>query len=941
MLEKNGIQNKIRKLITSIIISFALISSVLFYIFTYTQISEKYVNEANGVINLTNLMLETTFKDAENALSSLDTFLISEFDSNDDVKIEKSLEIFIQNISSASTLFVGHSDGKFDLYPKRFVADDYDPRKRTWFINAMEKPDKINWTEPYVDHGTGEFTITASKKVNDIMVIGVDILLSEITNIVKNENIGNDGFITILSSNGNILASKDKNLLAKNWDESGISKLSFQDLVNDNINRDSSYQYIYQKIDGMDIVIVGAISQKEILSSMLFMFFLITLITIIVVIIAEKIAVRYSDKIVKPILSIVTSMEKVESGNLDIQCEAESDDFEVSVLVNGFNAMLSSINENNIEMQALYEELYASEETLQEQYDLLYANKMFIEESEQRYKSIFEASEEGLWDIDKEGNINYLTPSWYDNFNIDISNSTLTGWFSIMHDEDRQFVENKLKLYKEGKLDNYRLEYRIRTKSGNYVWIEAVGISRYIDNEFYSMSGSHQNINSRKEYELKIHNMAYHDELTKLKNRAYFEENYRDHFEKGMKGALLLLDIDNFKYINDIYGHSFGDEVLKQFARRISDVVKGLKQSIIARYSGNEFIILLDGIDEKDKIINFITSIFETIETPFIISSNVLKITASVGITIFPNDGNKIEQLIQNADIAMYHARRVLKKSYYFFDSHIKQNAINEMNFENHLRAAIELDEFEVYYQPIMSINSKNIKGFEALIRWNSKALGFIMPDQFIPLTEKTGLINEIGLIVLDKACHFISKLNKKLSSNLTMSVNISVIQLMEDNFVNSVLSIIDKYELEHESILLEITESITLESNENVIAKLFYLRNHKIGISLDDFGTGFSSFKNLIRLPINNIKIDKAIMKDSISNEHVYNLLESIVDFAHKINISVIAEGIEDLIYLDRSQSMKVDYVQGYYFSKPEHEDKIIDMISQLNQLCLKEEKK
>ena len=938
MFEKNGIQNKIRKLITRIIISFALISGVLFYIFTYTQISEKYSHEAAGVINLTNLILETTFKDSENALSSYDSFLNSQINIKDESLINKSLEIFIKNISSANTLFIGNSNGDFFLFPKRYVAKDYDPRIRPWYVNSIEEPEKINWTEPYVDHGTGEFTITASKRVNDNMVIGVDILLSEITNIVKSEKIGNNGFITIVSGSGNILASKDADLLAKNWDETNISSVSFSQILENKESHDSNYLYISQKIDGMDIVIIGAISQKEILESMLFMFFLITFITIMVVVFAERIAVKYSDKIVNPILSIVGTMEKVEDGNFDLQCEAESNDFEVAVLVNGFNSMMSSINEKNIEMQALYEELYASEETLQEQYDLLYENKIFIEESEQRYKSIFEASEEGLWDIDKDGSINYLTPSWYDNFDIDISKSTLKSWFNLIHPEERQLVENKLKLYKDGKIDNYRIEYRILTKSGTYIWIEAVGISKYKNGVFVSMSGSHQNITSRKQYELKIQNMAYRDTLTKLHNRAYFEENYKDYFESGMNGALLLLDIDNFKYINDIHGHSFGDEILRQFSERLSDVVKNYDKSIVARYSGNEFIILLDGIDEKDQIKQCVTTICKAVETPFIINTSILKITASIGITIFPKDGCEIEQLIQNADIAMYHARRVLKKSYYFFDNNIKQNAINEMNFENYLRTAIDLDEFEVYYQPIMSIKNRNIKGFEALIRWNSKALGFIMPDQFIPLTEKTGLINEIGLIVLEKACQFISNLNKQLSSNMTMSVNISVIQLMEDNFVNRVLSIIDRYELAHESILLEITESITLESNENVIAKLFYLRNQKIGISLDDFGTGYSSFKNLIRLPINNIKIDKAIMKDSMSNEHVYNLLESVVDFAHKINISVVAEGIEDLVYLERSENMKVDYVQGYYFSKPKHEDEIIELIEDLNKLCLQD---
>lgn len=310
--------------------------------------------------------------------------------------------------------------------------------------------------------------------------------------------------------------------------------------------------------------------------------------------------------------------------------------------------------------------------------------------------------------------------------------------------------------------------------------------------------------------------------------------------------------------------------------------------------------------------------------------------TASLGVTKFMDDGHDVETLIQNADIAMYHARRVTKKAFHHYDHEIKQKAITEMQIENHMRSAIYDNEFDVYYQPIMSISDRCVKGFEALVRWNSKILGFIYPDHFIPVAEKNGLINEIGAYVLDRSCEFVSRINVGRSKPYDISVNISVIQLMDDSFVDIVLSTIRKYNIPSEWIRLEITESIMLESNENIIAKLFYLRNHKIGIVLDDFGTGYSSFNNLIKLPLSGIKIDKAIMKDSISNEHVFTLLESIVEFAHKTSIDVVSEGIETIQYLEICKKLKSDFAQGYYFSRPIAESQLGNILEDLDLLLM-----
>ena len=938
MDKKSSIKSQYRKLITWIIVSFALITCVIFYSFASYQINEKYKHEALGVIELTNSKLESTFKDSEMGLLSLQSLLDSTImDENDsDVKSKyysNFLSAIKDSISNSSTVFMGDADGNFFLSPERYVADDYNPRTRPWYLSALENRNIVNWTEPYVDHGTGEFTLTASKFAGDGLVLGVDILLSEISTLVNEERIGKNGYITLVNKSGMIIASSNKQSLAKNWDEFYKSGTKISTLHINNYAKDATHKYYTKTNTSLGITIIATVKRNEISSNLLLILFLISLVTLALIIVAERFSIKASDRIVKPIFQLVETMEVVEEGEFDKKCDINTDTTEISKLITGFNSMIASIHEKNIEMQALYEELYASEETLQDQFDRLYDSSEYIKKSEQRYKAIFEASKEGLWELFPDGRVEYLTPTWYNEIDVNIENATLKEWMNVIHPEDRSKVEFEHMNIKNGQVNNYRIEYRILKRSGEVAWIEAVGMSRYDENNHYiSTTGSHQNITNRKGNEIKIRDMAYTDALTHLFNRRYFEDKFKKYLDLDGSGCLLLLDIDNFKYINDIYGHTFGDEILKLYADRLLEVLSNYKKSIIARFSGNEFIILLEDCIIRDEIINVTGELLKAIESPYKHQSKTVKLTTSIGITIFPKDGTDMGQLIQNSDIAMFHARRVSKKSFNFFENEIKANALNEMRIESHMRSAVEEDEFEVHYQPIIDNSNNMIKGFEALVRWNSKALGFIYPDKFIDLAEKNGLIVDIGNIVFEKSCAFISKLNQTQNKQYSIAINISVMQLMEDHFANQVLSILEKYDIPKHLVRLEITESIMLETNENIIAKLFYLKNQNVGISLDDFGTGYSSFKNLIRLPLSGIKIDKAIMKESITKEHVFTLLNSIVDFAHKTNIDVVAEGIENLDYLSRAQELKVDFVQGYYFSKPVSENKVADLLEALN---------
>ncbi|HAS73506.1 MAG TPA: hypothetical protein DCS67_05120, partial [Clostridiales bacterium UBA8960] len=559
-MKSNSIQRKINRILMTIIISLAMTTGIVFLAVSYLQVMKGYKNDANNVINLTNSLMESTFNNTQKSLIALKNYLVLPQNIDSDIYYNETLQTFKNVFESASTVFIAKDNGTFYLFPRRYVADNYDPRTRPWYSIALNEKGRVNWTEPYVDHGTGEFTITASKYVGNNMVVGVDILLSDITKLVSESRIGERGFITIVNQSGSILASNDSSRLATSWDDVPEMSVGFNNLINRTEYRDVNYIHHIKHLDNLGIIIIASISLDEIYTTLMYLFVLSMVITIIVILFAKKISSTLSSKIVDPIVKLVNVMRKIEKGDYSVKCDFNADNDEVNVLINGFNSMIESVNEKNSE----------------------------IATSEERYKSIFQASEEGLWDIDLNGNINYLTPAWYKNFNVSALNTSFETWLNLVHPEDRYMVEDKIKNYNSDTFENYRMSYRVINKDGQYEWIEAVGIARKVEGKLTGISGSHQNITARKNYELKIYNMAYKDSLTQLYNRRYFEQYFNSVLDNNGEGFLILLDIDNFKYVNDIYGHSFGDEIIIQLGRRLLEVVQKLENSIIARFSGNE-----------------------------------------------------------------------------------------------------------------------------------------------------------------------------------------------------------------------------------------------------------------------------------------------------------------------------------------------------------------
>jgi diguanylate cyclase (GGDEF)-like protein len=422
---------------------------------------------------------------------------------------------------------------------------------------------------------------------------------------------------------------------------------------------------------------------------------------------------------------------------------------------------------------------------------------------------------------------------------------------------------------------------------------------------------------------------AYHDSLTGLYNRACMKEKIDKRISEikslETNDAMLFIDIDNFKYINDSMGHSFGDKLLIHISQRLKSTIE--ENHLLFRLGGDEFIVYSLNHTDKDSIHVLAKKLLQLLREPVNIDGNILSITASIGIAVFPEDAENIHELLQYSDMAMYMAKKNNKNNYYFFNSGMNAELIHRVNVEKQFQSALKENEFQLYYQPLVrpdSMGSVGIVGFEALIRWNSKELGLVLPDEFISIAEETGYIIELGEWVLRNSCIFIRDLNVRNCSNYVINVNISPIQLLQQDFGDMISRVMVETGLEPSLLEIEITESVIMNSTDAMIQKLSLLRSKGIAIAIDDFGTGHSSLARLKTLPITTIKIDKSFI-DNITDENDCNAItETIIELGHKLKLKIIAEGVEtpsQLAYLSKNHC---DIIQGYLFYKPMPEEQV-----------------
>lgn len=477
---------------------------------------------------------------------------------------------------------------------------------------------------------------------------------------------------------------------------------------------------------------------------------------------------------------------------------------------------------------------------------------------------------------------------------------------------------SQLELFKEQKKSKSRYKELIAKHK------ELIGAYKEMENmreELYSRRNKIQDQEGElKVSEDRIQYLAYYDRATGLPNRHNVIEHISHWLgvaeREDIKGALFFLDIDNFKVINDTFGHEFGDKVLKRLGTELERICG--TDSIVGRFGGDEFILAKFGIKDKEAVRDTIDSILDIFNSPWVIDNYEIYPTASLGVTIFPDDGNETETLLKNADIAMYEAKEHGNNSYVFFEPSMNDRVVERMGLDRDIRNALDREEFSLVYQPQINSKTGRIEAVEALIRWNHPQRGYIPPDQFIPFAEETGLIIPIGEWVLRTACRQNGRWQDKGYNPVRMSVNISPIQLRRRGFISLVEEILGEVELDPSYLELEITESSLMESMEENIGILRRLNQMGVRIALDDFGIGYSSLNYLQRLPINNVKIDKSFVKDITKNVEKRYIAEVIITLAHKMNLTVTAEGVETEEQLRMLVNKRCDLIQGFLFSEP-----------------------
>ena len=455
---------------------------------------------------------------------------------------------------------------------------------------------------------------------------------------------------------------------------------------------------------------------------------------------------------------------------------------------------------------------------------------------------------------------------------------------------------------------------------GIYPELLSINTLKNSDGEIENYIAIFTDISEIKKSEAKMRSMAMHDSLTGLPNRTMMS-NLISHSIKSAKRqnellGVMFIDLDNFKNINDNYGHKEGDIVLIETAKRLKGILR--EEDIVYRFGGDEFIVTIEHIKNSENLAKIAQKINRSIQIPYQTKSYTFYISCSIGIAIYPNDASTPDELIKNADAAMYQAKNRGKNRYLFYSHELGKEIQEELHIENLLRKSIEKNEFEIYYQPKIDTKTLQIVGLEALIRWNGSEKEAIAPDKFIPIAEKTGLIIPLGNWVLLQACKQIKKWheNKLYSGNI--SVNISGVQLENKNLISSIRHVINKSKLSPKYLDLEVTESVLMNDAKHWSNTLDQIRDLGIDISIDDFGTGYSSLSYLRELPVDELKIDKSFIDDIPGDKDACAIVKSIISLAKTLSYKTVAEGVEkkeQQIYLEDNGC---DIIQGYYYSKP-----------------------
>jgi diguanylate cyclase (GGDEF)-like protein/PAS domain S-box-containing protein len=553
-----------------------------------------------------------------------------------------------------------------------------------------------------------------------------------------------------------------------------------------------------------------------------------------------------------------------------------------------------------------------------------------LAQSEERYALALAGANDGLWDWDLRADSVYLSPRYKAmlGYPADGLSNIPTEWFELIHPDDRPLVEDAVRAHLDARTEHYETEYRMRTATGGYRWMLSRALAvRAPDGRALRLAGSQTDVTDRKVAELQLQHDALHDSLTGLPNRVLFQDRLEHLVRRGLRhegtSAVLFLDLDRFKIVNDSLGHLVGDGLLVEVADRLLSALR--PGDTVARLGGDEFTVLLEDLIDFEEAEIIADRVLATLDSPFVVAEQELYLSASIGIAMVP-PGATPEEIIRDADAAMYRAKSEGRNRHALFDSTLHQAAMTRLDVETRLRRGLGIDRLNgtglhVAYQPIAHAADGKLHGFEALARWRDADGRSMTPDEFIPVAEETGMISSLGRLVLREACRQLQEWRRREdgAAHLTMAVNISGRQLLEPSFAGHVRAALQDHDIEPDALRLEITEtaaSADAVAVRDALEQLF--ADTGVRAHLDDFGTGAASLTVLRGFPGDALKIDRSFVDSMSTDPGALQIVRAVVSLAHELGMSVVAEGVETDWQLELLRELQCEYAQGFLLARP-----------------------
>ena len=550
-------------------------------------------------------------------------------------------------------------------------------------------------------------------------------------------------------------------------------------------------------------------------------------------------------------------------------------------------------------------------------------------DAEKRLQLAVDIAHLGSWEWSVMDNAVYFSPEWKKllGFQDDEMPNQVDEWSNRLHPAERELVLSKIKNYVEHPVQVLKLEYRMRHRDGSYRWMIAQTIANLDkNNKATRLIGTMLDVTEQKQIEQRVREAAQHDVLTGLPNRALIFE-YASHLlaaanRKHGRGALLFIDLDRFKPVNDLYGHEIGDRLLKEVARRLTSCVR--HEDVIGRIGGDEFVIVLPYIGKDFSVPTVAEHVLEALLKPFQIGELDLSISASIGISLYPQHGTDVDALLHAADLAMYHVKESGRGAYHVYTPDLISRVNTSSSIEARLKDGLTHSRFNLLYQPVIDVDTGKLIGAEALLRLplddgeNAEYSESVGPERFIPVAESAGMIAQIGDWVATEICRQQSEWRRLGLPPVVIAMNVSPLQFRQRGFVARLLDIVHSADIEPGSLQIEINESAVMESIDDAIETLSAIHDAGISIALDDFGTGYSSLSYLGHLPLDKLKVDQSIVHQLIANKSSQAITEIIIALGKSLSLDIVGEGIESLQELDYLRRHGCHLAQGNYFSQP-----------------------